>query len=458
MRCIDISRLLKKLIIIVFLLLPYGAFSQIITQLTNNLVSDRMGDMSGNGFRIAWPRSGLRIINADGTGSNLITTMNIAALSINGDGSKIAFTSNTDHPKREAYVINSDGTGLLRLTNNDQYDDVYGISSDGSKIVFQRELGPICVINSDGTNFLQLRSDPNDRWPRISGDGNVVVFSNQITYEIYKINSDGTGFLQLTSGFTLAQVPDISDDGTKIVFDGDNGINDGVWGINSDGTGLHFIAALGSYPRLNSDGSIVSYTFGFSVRRVNFDGTNDISIDSMGGDFVPINSTGSRIAYTCWDDDYEICIWDENGVRVSTPAGSSVSVSSGSGMEVMYPSVVSACTTEFTYNAGGRDLPLGKWAGASNLHYFITTTCSYTGPVEVRIDYNESDFFNEPAIRLNHWEAGAWADVTTVLDQGINRRKSGPGTSSSTIRENCWTAGDLPYSAAWSRPSRSMRL
>jgi len=412
---------LPRFIIAIILLSPSLSYSQIMTQLTNNSLSDYIADMSGNGMKIIWTRSGLRIINADGTGSDLVTSMQISTLgaSISGDGSKIAFTSNDDHPKREVYVINSDGTGLLRLTNNDQYDDSYAISSDGSKIVAHNEVG-IYVINSDGTGFLQLTFDINDRRPSISGDGSVVAYVNQSTSEVYKINSDGTGFLQLTSGFNLAQVPDISDDGTRITFNGDNGINAGIWGVNPNGTGLHFIAASGMRSRLNSDGSILTYEASLNIRRVNFDGTNDISIDSLGGDPV-INSTGSRIAYTCTDGDNEICIWDENGVRVSTPAGNSVSVSSGSGLEVTYPSVVSSCTTEFTYNAGGHELPPGKWAGFSNLYYFISANCSFTGPVEVTIDYSESDFFFESGLKLYRWEGSSWADVTTTVDTAANR-------------------------------------
>ncbi len=49
------------------------------------------------------------------------------------DGKRIAFMSNADY---EIYLMNSDGSGLLRLTRNSAEDITPGWSSDGKNIIF----------------------------------------------------------------------------------------------------------------------------------------------------------------------------------------------------------------------------------------------------------------------------------------------------------------------------------
>lgn len=173
----------------------------------------------------------------------------------------------------------------------------------------------------------------------------------------------------------------------------------------------------------------VVYDWANKVRIINYDGSVDMQIGNLPYSGHPsINYNETRISFIAWDGDYELYLWDENGMRVSTPAGSDVSVNSGRGIEVTYPSVVSACTTEFTYNAGGHDLPSGKWAGLSVLHYFLSSTCAFTPPVQVRINYNETDYFFEAGLRLYQWTGSAWNDVTTGVDQ-VNNRITGSASS-----------------------------
>jgi Tol biopolymer transport system component len=55
--------------------------------------------------------------------------------SISGDGSKIAFQRGYDNDT-EIFVVNSDGTGLTQLTNNNIEDEYLSISHTGERIVF----------------------------------------------------------------------------------------------------------------------------------------------------------------------------------------------------------------------------------------------------------------------------------------------------------------------------------
>ena len=105
--------------------------------------------------------------------------------SISGDGSKVAFEGYVGEDT-EIFVISSDGTGLMQLTDNTEDDWAPSISGDGSKIVFQRSPsqleGPIksqiFVINSDGTELTQLTDDSERSFmfPSISDNGEKTVF------------------------------------------------------------------------------------------------------------------------------------------------------------------------------------------------------------------------------------------------------------------------------------------
>jgi len=59
---------------------------------------------------------------------------------VSPDGKQIAFTSNTDG-NSEIYIMNSDGTGLLRVTRNPAEDTAPQFSKDGTKIIFSSNRG-----------------------------------------------------------------------------------------------------------------------------------------------------------------------------------------------------------------------------------------------------------------------------------------------------------------------------
>ncbi|MBE3088675.1 MAG: PD40 domain-containing protein, partial [Actinobacteria bacterium] len=73
-------------------------------------------------------------------------------------GGMIAFSSDRDGNK-EIYIMNSDGSGLVRLTNNDSSDSLYAWSPDGSKIAFSSDRDgnkEIYIMNSDGSGLVRL--------------------------------------------------------------------------------------------------------------------------------------------------------------------------------------------------------------------------------------------------------------------------------------------------------------
>ena len=80
-------------------------------------------------------------------------------------GQKIAFSATTGRADNEAgqeiYVMNADGTNLIKLTDNTAYDGCPQWSADDSLLVFQSERaspgrGDIFVMNADGSNVRQV--------------------------------------------------------------------------------------------------------------------------------------------------------------------------------------------------------------------------------------------------------------------------------------------------------------
>src|SRR6266516_3823951 len=125
----------------------------------------------------------------------------------------------------DIYVINSNGTGLTRLTTDPAYDASPAWSPDGSKIAFvSYRDGPaaIYVMNADGTNPVALTNHAgSDEQPAWSPDGRKIAFASNRDghYEIYLMNADGTGVTRLTAGPDhYSAGPRWSPDGRRIAF------------------------------------------------------------------------------------------------------------------------------------------------------------------------------------------------------------------------------------------------
>jgi len=158
------------------------------------------------------------LFNEDGSIKRTVTNDTAIDLEpvITPDGSKIIFRSNRDrNPKSwaefEIYSINTDGTGLKRLTYNpDTTANVLRASSpiiapDG-RIVFSgywEGAYLLMVMNMDGSDIKPLiRTDNIDQTScSFSPDGKQIAFTGRKrgmrNNDIYLINADGTNLRQL---------------------------------------------------------------------------------------------------------------------------------------------------------------------------------------------------------------------------------------------------------------------
>ena len=119
------------------------------------------------------------------------------------DGRRIAFMSERDG-NAEIYVMNADGSGQTRLTNDPGFDADPTFSPDG-QIAFNstRDGGnpEIYVMNGDGTGQTRLTFDPAiDRQADWSPNGDFIAFESNrgANLDLYAMHPDGGGLTQLT--------------------------------------------------------------------------------------------------------------------------------------------------------------------------------------------------------------------------------------------------------------------
>ena len=246
---------------------------------------------------------------------------------------KIAFTSDRDG-NSEIYLMNADGSGQTRLTNNSVRDDYPTWSPDGRQIAFLRQNGgvfSINLMNADGTNVRQITTlslvsylfgmswspdgakiafeENHDIFtiningsnrvnltngqfknyePSWSPDGLRIAFARFLDLyasSIHTMNADGSNVKQITvycQGYCGINSPDWSPDGGRIAFlsnpDSDSNDPSGILLVNPDGTNLQ-INPFGFAPKWSPDGTkIVFYYGGYSnipsqIRVMNRDGS-----------------------------------------------------------------------------------------------------------------------------------------------------------------------------------------
>ncbi len=235
-------------------------------------------DISGDGSKIISSEGvQLRIANADGTGARaLISGVEVNQFRISGDGSKVVFTIRRDSGGKERglYIVNADGSGLRQVAGPTQVGAVAGVAASA---VFPIDTnGPGLAVSSDGTKIIfatQVGTTLGD-------------FSPQ---QMFGVNSDGSGLHAILGPFLYITNADISDDGRKVGYNitpppccstaSEAGI------VNFDGTGRRALAS-----------STTSFPFGFATSSDNFQVSGDGSKLLLGSTSVLFDTaTGAAV-------------------------------------------------------------------------------------------------------------------------------------------------------------------
>jgi Tol biopolymer transport system component len=166
------------------------------------------------------------------------------------DGKHIAFSwSGGNDPMANNYIYTMDANGgnVRRLTDVGVGDSEPSFSPDGKSIIFvSRRAGHwnLFIMNSDGTNVRALTTDDTQiQGPRFSPDGKHIVYSafpEMNSWDIFVMRSDGTmrKALTKTSGTDNQEYsPSYSPNGKQIAFAASRDGVDGIYIMNSDGTG-----------------------------------------------------------------------------------------------------------------------------------------------------------------------------------------------------------------------------
>jgi RHS repeat-associated protein len=253
---------------------------------------------------------------------------------------KIAFASNGDG-SGQIYSMNTDGSGLSRLTNDAANDEAPNWSPNNSRIVFQSDrdnlfscIADIYVMNWDGSGQTRLTSDAaDDSAPVWSPDGTKIAFQsarNGVNYQVYLMNADGSGQVNISNTTANDTQPSWSPDGSKIAFasDRDQTGFSSIYVMNANGSNQTRLTISGTgrldqQPAWSPDGSRLTFTSTRDSITVTWQETDDNggivnkSALQVNKEVYVMNANGSaqvRLTNTLENDDS--ASWSGDGTKI----------------------------------------------------------------------------------------------------------------------------------------------
>jgi Tol biopolymer transport system component len=199
------------------------------------------------------------------SGVALIVVNTPARATFPGKNGKIVFSSSRADKNLEIYVMNPNGSGVKRLTEDPApaTDLSPTWSADSTRIAFCRDFD-IYSMNADGSERTQLTNNADTECnPTWSPDGSRIAYERalpagegEVHPQIYLMDADGGDQVPLLADDSASQYsPAWSPDGSKIAFLRSGG-GDHIYTVNVDGTGLTRLtggASSGGDPYIRDD-------------------------------------------------------------------------------------------------------------------------------------------------------------------------------------------------------------
>ena len=228
------------------------------------------------------------------------------------DGTRLAyFTPTQAVDVADLWVISRDRSGLKRLVRQGaidppRYPSDFRItwSPDGRQIAFTgpgptvKSFSSIYVVNSDGTGLARLttpRGNAEDHAPDWSPDGTAIAFVREDAkhgYHLFVMKPDGTSTRELAKALEYPDEPAWSPNGAMLAFagtdyEGAGYDNPDVFVVNRDGSGLrnltHSRVFPDSRPRWSPDGRRIVFVSNKHHNRpdihlIGSDGTKHVTV------------------------------------------------------------------------------------------------------------------------------------------------------------------------------------
>ena len=263
------------------------------------------------------------VVDSDGSNSKRLTDNGTYEGDpiISPDGTEIAFLSDRNSSDGQAvdlFVMNADGSNVREVTELSTFSGRMDWSADGEKLVYSdlsNDNADIYVVNVDGSGKTRLTDDPEfrDYHPSWSPDGSQIVFDrygggDYLDYDLYTMDSNGGNLQRLTDDDYANEKPRWSPDGSKVAFTRDReDSRDRVYTIDVDSRDITQVTGFDDsndsgddWPTWSPDGSEIAY------ESVSHDG------DGTGVEVYRVNADGSgshEVVTSSFDNDADRPFW-----------------------------------------------------------------------------------------------------------------------------------------------------
>jgi Tol biopolymer transport system component len=209
----------------------------------------------------------------------------------------------------------TEATSGVAVPATQALDSPIDVNSLTGKIIYSSE-GDVYVINADGSGRTRLTDNPAEDFdPVWSPDGTQIAFRTHRdgNEEVYLMNADGSAQSNLSKAPATDYSPAWSPNGEWIAFMSNRAGNNNIWVVRPDGSDLRQVTdipGISEYPTWAPDSSRIAFdcTFGrilangtgdFEICVVNFDGTELMRLtDTPGENKQPAWSPdGNKLAF-----------------------------------------------------------------------------------------------------------------------------------------------------------------